>query len=539
MNKQPDKKYNDILSNLKDRIRQARLKAALTVNAQLLAIYWEVGKTILEQQSAEGWGAKIIDRLSADLRTEFPDMKGLSVRNLKYMRAFAEAYPDFAIVQGQLAQIRTSSESPIVQVPLAQLTWYHHITLLDKVKDVKERLFYIQKTIENGWSRDIMVLQIESNLYTRQGKAITNFKETLPALDSDLARETFKNPYVFDFLMIGEEAKEREVERALVQHLKKFMLELGKGFAYVGNQFNIVVKDDDYFLDLLFYNYILHRFVIFELKVGDFKPEYAGKLNFYINIVDDKIKGDKDGDTIGFLLCKTPNDLVIRFSLQGIKAPIGVSEYNLQKVLPKELKSGLPSIKELESEIDKEYEELKSPTDKKLDAIKQKLAALKTDEIKTPATTEILFGIINNSLIPLYEKLLKRMKEFDDMFLSTNYSWHSKNKTFNNIGQINEVWRNEEYLRSEDEFCFSYRFNGCKKMGVDAFSTGFQLNWKLDIYYYGFTLINYNNHRPFIKKPYHEQLSIEEMNIIIDTIYEQVINDIESCVERIKKNNNI
>jgi len=534
MTKLPEKKYLDILSNLKDRIRQARLKAALTVNAQLLSIYWEIGKTILEQQNTEGWGAKIIDRLSIDLKTEFTDMKGFSVRNLKYMRAFAEAYPDFTIVQGQLAQIRTSVKNPIVQVPLAQLTWYHHITLLDKVKDVKERMFYIQKTIENGWSRDIMVLQIESSLYTRQGKAISNFKETLPSLESDLARETFKNPYVFDFLMIGEEAKEREVERALVHHLKKFMLELGKGFAYVGNQFNIVVKDDDYFLDLLFYNYILHRFVIFELKVGDFKPEFAGKLNFYINIVDDKIRGNKDGDTIGILLCKTPNELVVRFSLQGIKAPIGVSEYNLQKALPKELKGGLPSIKELESEIEKEYEELKSPADKKLDLIKQKLAALKNDEIKIRATNKILFEIIDKSLLPLYKELLKKMKVFDNMFFTTSYKWYAKNKVLiENIDQLADTWKNEEYLNDENEFYFSYLFNSCKKAGVEAFSTSFQLNWVIDAYFYGFTLINYNKQQPFLKKLYHEQLSSENIKTIVDTIYEQLVNEIGNRVEQI------
>lgn len=396
MNKLPGKKYFDILDSLKQQIRLARQKAVLTVNAQMLSLYWLIGKTILEQQSTEGWGAKIIDRLAADLKIEFPEMTGLSVRNLKYMRAFAEAWPDFnafvqppaaqlkkaenqnnIFVQAPPAQLQSSSAPGFMQGELAQISWYHHITILDKVKSGQERLFYIQKTVENGWSRDVMVLQIESGLYQRQGKAITNFSETLPAIDSDLARETFKNPYVFDFLTISEEAKEKDVERALIQHLRRFMLELGKGFAYVGNQYNIPVKDDDYFLDLLFYNYKLHRFVIFELKIGEFKPEFAGKLNFYINTVDAQIKGEKDDSTIGILLCKTPNKLVVQYSLQGILTPIGVSEFQLKRGLPKELKSGFPSIEELESEIDKEYEELKTPAEKRLDALKQKLSGRK------------------------------------------------------------------------------------------------------------------------------------------------------------------
>lgn len=368
-------KYQQILNGLKEKIRQARFKAALTANAQLLAIYWEVGKTIMQQENEEGWGAKTIERLSADLRAEFEDMKGLSVRNLRYMREFAKAYPDFSILQPSLAKLpkvkKAKSESDFLQVPLAQLpsneilqaslakiTWYHHITLLDKVKNMEERIFYITKTIENGWSRNMMSLQIENKLFERQGKAISNFENTLPAADSDLAQETFKSPYVFDFLTLNEEAKERDIERALIQHLKKFMLELGRGFSYVGNQFNIVVEDDDYFLDLLFYNIHLKCYVVFELKIGDFKPEFAGKLNFYTNTVNEEIKGKDDKPTIGILLCKTPNKTVVKYSLQGIKTPIGVSDYQLANALPKQLKGEMPTIEELEKEIEGEYTEL-------------------------------------------------------------------------------------------------------------------------------------------------------------------------------------
>jgi predicted nuclease of restriction endonuclease-like (RecB) superfamily len=368
------KDYKNILHNLIIKIRTARRTTAITINAQLLVIYWEIGITILEQQKEKGWGAKIIDKLSADLISEFPEMKGLSVRNLKYMRAFAEAYPYFLkspetvesgeklfenktatssrkLVQSKLAQRISSSE--FVQVELAQISWYHHITLLDKVKNEKERLFYIRRTIENGWSRDVLVLQIENNLYRRQGKAITNFDLILSPVDSDLAKETLKNPYIFDFLMIENEIREKDLENALIQHLKKFMLELGKGFAYVGRQYNLCVSGDDFFFDLLFYNFHLHCFVVFELKIGEFKPEFAGKLNFYINAIDEQIKSKSDKPTIGILLCKTPNKLIVKYALKGLSSPIGVAEYKLTKNLPVQLKADMPTIQELETSLNK------------------------------------------------------------------------------------------------------------------------------------------------------------------------------------------
>ncbi|MDQ6761055.1 MAG: PDDEXK nuclease domain-containing protein [Bacteroidota bacterium] len=345
--------YLALLDDLKKKIREARLKAAFSVNHALLKIYWEIGNTISHQQDARGWGAKTVDTLSRDLRSEFTDMKGLSPRNLRYMRDFAVAYPHFPFLQEPLAKFTDDS---ILQAPLAKLPWYHHITLLGKVKDPATRLFYIQQTIQNGWSRNVLVLQIESELYKRQGKAINNFSQTLSAHDSDLAVQTFKSPYILEFLTLNDAAKERDIERGLIEHLKKFMLELGKGFAYVGNQFNLTVEDDDYFLDLLFYNYHLHCFVVFELKVGEFKPEFAGKLNFYINTINEQIKGTADKSTIGILLCKTPNDTVVKYSLQGIQTPMGVADYKIAKVLPKELKKQIPSVKELEEAFDSKTE---------------------------------------------------------------------------------------------------------------------------------------------------------------------------------------
>jgi predicted nuclease of restriction endonuclease-like (RecB) superfamily len=413
-------KYQQILKGLKEKIKQARFKAAVTANAQLIAIYFEIGQAIIQQENEEGWGAKTVERLSFDLRMEFEDMKGLSVRNLRYMREFAKAYPQFSIlqplvaklpktgkaktepqflqplvaksksskkaalpiVQGKLAQIETTTSSSIVQPLVAQIPWTHHTIILDRVKGEEQRLFYLQKTLENGWSKTVLSLQINNKLFERQGKTINNFESVLAALDSDLAKETFKNPYVFDFLSMGEKMQERDLEKGLINHLKNFMLELGKGFAYVGNQKNIQVEGDDYFLDLLFYNYIMHCFVVFELKIGDFKPEYAGKLNFYVNTINGQLKGQSDKATIGVLLCKTPNETVIKYSLEGIQSPIGVADYKLANTLPKQLKAGMPTMEELKKEIEGEYAELLKPLDNKKGGMKELIKDLKKTPIK-------------------------------------------------------------------------------------------------------------------------------------------------------------
>ena len=395
------------------------MRVGYTVNTQLLQLYWEIGNTISQQEEAEGWGAKIVDSLAKDLKTEFPDIKGLSPRNLRYMRDFALAYPQFPILQGGLAKLKSPgkegtailqaplaklTDKPIVQpavaqllvtvaagstlmmqAPLAQLSWYHHITLLSKLKDPAIRTFYMEHAIKNGWSRDVMVLQIENKLHKRQGKAITNFDSTLPPPQSDLAKETLKNPYLFDFLSIGEEMQEREMEKALVLHIKKFLLELGRGFAYVGNQFNIAVEEDDYFLDLLFYNYHLHCFIVFELKLGKFKPEYAGKLNFYINTVDEQIKGREDKPTLGVLLCKTPNHTTVKYALKGIKTPMGVADYEFAKALPKNIKSEMPTIEELEATLEAEAKKFKRPVIKKIkQVLKQSIKKNKNSKKNRP-----------------------------------------------------------------------------------------------------------------------------------------------------------
>ena len=532
MSQLPDN-YIPILNLLKEKIRTAKMRAVLSANAHMLMTYWEIGHAILQQQDLEGWGTKVIDRLGADLRAEFPDIKGLSERNLKYMRAFAEAYPEF--VQQPVAQLQLSNnqEIEIMQQAVAQLPWGHHTVILTKLKQKEERLFYIRKCIENNWSRNVLVSQIESNLVKRVGGALNNFSVTLPAPQSDLANEVLKNPYVLDFIVSSEKMQERDLENALIAHIEKFMLELGKGFAFVGRQYLLKVEEDEYFIDLLFYNTHLHCYVVVELKIGEFKPEYAGKLNFYINAVDVQVKRTGDAPTIGILLCKTPNETVVKYALQNVSAPMGVSEYQLAQALPNQLKGEIPTVEELEAEIEKEYEELKSPSQKKFDALKEKLSQLKGDEIKQTATTPILFELVDKSLLPLYQSLLKRLEDFKELFVSSNYSWHGKDRPFSDINILAEQWKDENFLKNNFNFYFTYRLNGFKKAGTEAFDIVFQFDFRVDTYWYGFILLNYNNQQPFLKKQYHEQLTTNDIDLIVDTIYNVVIDDIERRVNSI------
>ena len=335
--------YVEFLTNVKTQIRRAQVKASLSVNCELILLYWNIGNQILERQKQAGWGAKIIDRLAKDIRQEFPIIKGFSPRNLKYMRAFAQSYPDKQFVQQLVAQI----------------PWGHNVVLLNSIKDDKERIWYIQRTIENGWSRNVLIHQIESGLYQRKGKAITNFRKTLPSPQSDIAHQMLKDPYHFDFLTIREDVREKELEDNLIRHLEQFLLELGVGFAFVGRQERIEVGDQDFYIDLLFYHTRLYAYIVIELKTGEFKPEYASKMNFYLNAVDDIMRHPKDNSSIGIILCKTKNKVIVEYALRDMHKAIGVAEYKLTKRLPKDLKGNLPTIKELEAEISQTAKRIK------------------------------------------------------------------------------------------------------------------------------------------------------------------------------------
>ncbi|MGH2615463.1 MAG: PDDEXK nuclease domain-containing protein [Thermomicrobiales bacterium] len=327
--------YAAFLTDLKDRIRAAQVRAALAVNSELVLLYWQIGRGILERQEREGWGAKVIDRISGDLRREFPEMKGFSPRNLKYMRAFAQAWPDESFVQEVLAQI----------------TWYHNIALIEKLSDPDVRRWYAKAAIQFGWSRNVLALQIDSALHRRQGQANTNFARTLPDPRSDLAQNLLKDPYNFDFLTLDAAAHERDLERGLLQHLKDFMLELGVGFAFLDSQYHLQVGEEDFFIDLLFYHVKLHCYVVIDLKMGKFRPEYAGKLNFYLSAVDDLLRDPEDAPTIGLLLCRGTDGLVVEYALRDIQKPIGVSNFRLTEALPAALRGTLPTVEQLEAEL--------------------------------------------------------------------------------------------------------------------------------------------------------------------------------------------
>ncbi|WP_312975457.1 PDDEXK nuclease domain-containing protein [Stutzerimonas nitrititolerans] len=327
--------YADWLAELKWRIHGAQQRAALAVNRELVGLYWQIGRDILARQAEQGWGAKVVERLAHDLRATFPEMKGFSPRNLKYMRAFAEAWPDESFVQGVLAQ----------------LPWYHHLALLDKLPGPETRRWYAAKAIEHNWSRNVLVMQIESRLLERSGKAVTNFSATLPAAQSDLARESIKDPYRFDFLGLTDEAQEREIEGALVRHVTEFLLELGAGFAFVGRQVLLDVGGEEFFIDLLFYHLKLRCYVVIELKAGKFKPEHLGQLGFYLTAVDRQVKHAQDNPSIGLLLCKSKNKVVAEYALGDKSQPMGIAEYKLVESLPQELQTSLPSIEQIEREL--------------------------------------------------------------------------------------------------------------------------------------------------------------------------------------------
>lgn len=352
--------FYSLLEDVKLRIRAAQTHAVLSANTELVRLYWDIGRMIDDRQQREGWGSAVIPRLARELQNELPEVKGFSERNIKRMLAFYRAYPSIdTIVPQPVAQLGADRKVP---QPVAQTTptpeaflwlipWGHHAVLLEKVKELAPRTWYMSQTLANGWSRDVLALMIASNAHLRQGRAVTNFQQLLPSPQSDLARQFLKDPYIFDFLTLEQPFHERELEVGLVQHLEKFLLELGQGFAFVGRQYVLTVADEDFRIDLLFYHLRLRCFVVIDLKIGPFKPEYAGKLNFYCNVVDDQLRHASDQPTIGLILCQTKDQVLAEYALRGIDKPIGVSSYELTRALPASLKSALPTVEEIEAEL--------------------------------------------------------------------------------------------------------------------------------------------------------------------------------------------
>lgn len=345
--------YKNWLVELKQKIRNSQLSATLAVNAELIMLYWDLGKQIVEKQEEAKWGSSFLKDLSKDLKKEFPSIKGFSLTNLKYCNQFYSFYNKTPIGQEPLDQLQIFDLESVIKwkALVSKIPWSQNILIIQRVKTQKEANFYINKTIENNWSRASLLNQIDSDLYHRQGKAVSNFEETLPKTQSDLANELLKDPYQFDFLQITEKHNELELESALTSQITNFLLELGAGFSFVGKQYHLKLEDKDYYLDLLFYHLKLRCFVVIELKVGAFKPEYAGKLNFYLNLIDDKLRNENDKPSIGIIICKTKNNVEAEYALRGIEKPIGISEYQLNKILPENLKGILPSIEEIEIQL--------------------------------------------------------------------------------------------------------------------------------------------------------------------------------------------
>ena len=378
--------FATLLGELKNRIQSAQMRAILAVNSELVHLYWDIGQLISERQLREGWGAAVIPRLAIEIKNELPAVKGFSERNLKRMVAFYREYASAALSQ---QTPRTPAEggppivpqvaaqlgaSEIVPQPAAQFTdellwsvpWFHHIILMEQVNDLSARRWYMEQTLSNGWSRNVLSLQIGAHAHARHAKALSNFAATLPSPESDLVQQALKDPYIFDFLTLTEPFQERELETQLIHHLEKFLLELGQGFAFVGRQYRLDVGDEDFYIDLLFYHLRLRAFVVIELKKGKFKPEHAGKLNFYCNVVNDRLKHPTDQPTIGLILCETKDHLLAEYSLAGINQPIGISTYELTRSLPTNLQSALPTVEQLEAELNTAAEPTKSRRQKKL-----------------------------------------------------------------------------------------------------------------------------------------------------------------------------
>lgn len=362
--------YRDLLGEIKTRVRAGQHRAALSANAEMIAMYWDIGRMIAARQKAEGWGAGVIPRLAADLKNELPEQKGFSERNIKRMARFYQEYPDasskvpqsaallqstenqeITIVPQPVAQLKNLFTLPIVQRSVAKLPWGHNVLLFEKIEHLPTRLWYAERALEQGWTRDTLTLQIKDRAHERQGAAITNFDRVLPEPHAAIAQSLLKDPYLFDFFTLEEPFHERELETGLLQHIQKFLLELGRGFAFVGRQYRLEISDRDFYLDLLFYHLHLRCYIVIDLKKGEFKPEYAGKMNFYCSAVDDLLRHEHDAPTIGLILCQTKDRIFAEYALRDIHKPIGLADYELTRALPTELASSLPSIEDIESEL--------------------------------------------------------------------------------------------------------------------------------------------------------------------------------------------
>lgn len=521
------KQYGQVLHQLKEKIRTAQQKAILAVNNHLLSIYWEIGNAIDEQEKQAGWGAKVVEKLAIDLKAEFPEMKGLSPRNLRYMRDFSLAYPTFLQQAAAKTKNGQNTELVILQQAAAKLPWGHHQLLLTKLKTTEERGFYIQKAIENGWSRSILEHQIESQLYKSQGTLVNNFKETIPALQSELTQQIFKDPYNFDFIMLSEKAKERDLENALISHVTKVLLELGVGFAFMGRQKRFEAGGREFFVDLLFYHTKLRSHIIIELKNGEFEPEYISKMNLYLGLADDQLRGEMDEPSIGLILCKTNNRIIAEYALRDTSKPIGIAEYKIAQRLPANIKGELPSIEEIEEKLDEQFKESAKPIEEKLNRLKARINQLNIGEAikKSPEMIKVIYYDLLVPLINVLHELFEA--EITPLFNETEHVIY-----INNSGNSFHADADFEAALMQgkiEQIALVIQFKGFKKAGINTFDKSIEVSIQLHDYKYSVSL------RPskaitFKEMLYNQLPQADEIKQIEHSLFEGLLDSINESI---------
>jgi predicted nuclease of restriction endonuclease-like (RecB) superfamily len=524
--------YLSVLAELKAKISRAKIQAIQAVNERLLQLYWEIGHTILMQQESVGWGNKIIKNLASDLKMAFPDSKGFSERNLVYMQTFAATYPkwwDSSSTETNKASV--SQGFTITQPLVAQIPWTHHTIILDKTSSEAERFFYLQKTAENGWSKNVLLLQIAGDLFNRQGRSLSNFENTLPSSQSDLVQESFKSPYVFDFLALGEKVYERDLEKALLTQLKAFMLELGRGFAYYGSQMRLLVGGDEFYPDLLFFNVNLNCFVVFELKIDNFKPAHTGQLNFYINAINEQLKSDHHNPTIGVLLCRTRDETVVRYALKDLNNPIGVSEYELMTALPSGFRSEIPSVEEFEAEFEKELQDHISPADKKLQEIKALMAGLNQPKVQEKRNPENTLRILQEVVFPLRASLQTKLHEIAAAFEAQEWMLWTSNQGFETDQALIDWLAANNYTH---EFRLEIRLSGFIPAGTKAFNIFKRCTIWLQDYVYGIGTDQQLPQNALLTKLYHELPNEREWTDLIEQMALPILEEIELKIKELK-----
>lgn len=523
--------YRSWFAELKHKIQASQLKAAVRVNTELILVYWQLGEAIVEKQREAHWGDALIDQLSHDLSSAFPEMKGFSRTNLFYVKKWYLFYcqerqldTQIAHQLSQVAHLNTGDE--LVPQVVGLIPWGHNREIVTKCSNVKEALFYVSETIRHGWSRAVLLHQIESNLFHRQGQALNNFALTLPQPQAELAIETLKNPYNFDFLTLGPQARERDLENALAEQVTKFLLELGQGFAYMGRQYRLNINGDDFYLDILLYHTKLRCHVVVELKVTEFEPEFAGKLNFYLNAVDAQLRQPDDNPSIGILLCKTPNKVVVEYSLRTISAPLGVAEYQLLHTVPEDLKGELPTIEALEQELEKEIQVSEKPLNQKLRKLKDLLKTVDREEVKKGKDKESVLWLFGKVLPDLATRITKGLEEVAPLF---NDFWLTKR--INNVSKPDYTTEEMEViLQRENVYLLglSLRLEGFKKAGTKAFSLSRDLMFTLEAFKYD---VGTERDKVWLEKLYHQKWAEEELQELSDKWCEEVVEHITQRLE--------